>query len=156
MTQDQQTTDFWQAYLSLSGKPATTRPREIFYFDDNQTGADQLAALVLAGPKRATARLLWEYEALDLPIPKPGDLRVVTDWSGMPQCVIETRSCDTVPYDQVTEAFSATEGEGDLSLAHWREVHWPYFCRVCERIGKTPAQDMPILCHSFSVVFAGK
>ena len=73
-------------------------------------------------------------------------LTVVTDWRGHALCLIETTFVEIVPYMEVTAAFAATEGDGDGSLAYWREVHWAYFGRQCRRIGKEADRQMPVVC----------
>ena len=70
-----------------------------------------------------------------------------------PLCIIETTHVEIVPYEEVSEAFAAVEGEGDGSLRHWREVHWLYFSRECQRLGKEPSLRMPIICERFKVVY---
>ena len=114
---------FWNKFTASLGHDPSDRFNEAFHFDDNAPSADELAALVLAGRKRATAALLWAYESEGKPLPKPGDLSVVTLFSGEPVCVIETRDIKIVPFSEVDEDFAATEGEGDGSLAYWQRAH---------------------------------
>jgi uncharacterized protein YhfF len=125
----------------------------VWYFADNEIDANGLVKLVLGGPKRATASALWAHEADATPVPRPGDLAIVTDWVGVAQCVIRTTEVDVVPYCEVTEAFAAAEGEGDRSLNYWKQVHWPYFQREMRRLGREPRVDMPVICHRFEVVY---
>jgi uncharacterized protein YhfF len=146
---------FWQAFARTRPTDPTPRFLEAFYFDDNQPSADELAALVLAGRKRATAGLLWAHDAETRPLPKPGDLSIVTNFRGDALCVIETRQVDVVPFDQVSAEFAATEGEGDGSLAYWRHAHTAFFGRECQRLGRQPAPDMPVVCERFEVVYRG-
>lgn len=146
---------FWSEFLAATGRPADTPLYDVFHFDDHQESADALAALVLRGQKRATATLLWYYEARDKRPPEAGDLSVVTDWQGTPRCVIETTGVHVTPFDQVDAAFAAAEGEGDGSLAHWRDAHWAYFGRVCASLGRAPSLRMPVVCERFRVVFSG-
>ena len=73
--------------------------------------------------KRAPAGLVWALQADSKPIPRPGDLSVVTLFSGHAVCVIETSSIQIVPFSEVDADFAATEGEGDGSLAYWQETH---------------------------------
>ena len=134
---------FWQRFAATIETDPTPRFLEAFYFDDNECSASELAALVLAGRKRATAGLLWVNEKEKKPIPRPGDLSVVTDFAGRPVCVIETIKVDVVPFEDVSEEFAATEGEGDGSLQYWRAGHEVYFERECKRIGRTPHARMP-------------
>lgn len=144
---------FWIAFQNSVGHDVSERFYEAFHFDDNEDSANALAELVLAGTKRATAGLQWSFEAEQKPLPKPGDLSVVTNWDGMPLCVIETLQVNVVPYDAVTERFAMTEGEGDRTLRYWREVHWLYFGRECKRIGREPSLRMPVVCEEFRVLY---
>lgn len=146
---------FWAAFRATCAHDPTPRFYEAFHFDDNAPSADELAALVLAGRKRATAGLLWAYEQAGKPLPKPGDLSVVTRFSGEPVCVIETRRVDIVPFNEVGAEFAATEGEGDGSLAYWQRAHTAYFGRECQRLAREFRADMPVVCEQFAVVFKG-
>jgi uncharacterized protein YhfF len=143
---------FWNAFVAKAGPDATARFYEVFHFDDNEPSANELADLVLSGLKRATACLVWVYEARRMPIPRPGDLSVVTWWNGQPVCVIKTTRVEIRPYDEVDADFAASEGEGDGSLAYWREAHWRFFSRECQRIGRTLDPKMPVVCERFEVV----
>ena len=144
---------FWEAFEAYVGANLSHRFYEVTYFADSQPSADALAQLVLAGKKRATAGLVWSYEADGLPLPSPGMLTVVTDWVGDPVCIVETTRVDIVPYNEVSEEFAATEGEGDGSLAYWQRAHWAYYGRECRRIGKEPSPTMLIACERFKVVY---
>jgi uncharacterized protein YhfF len=146
---------FWQSFVQSQVEDPTPRFFEVFHFDDNERSADALGQLVLAGRKRASAGLLWSFEAASVPLPKPGDLSVVTNWAKAPLCIIETRQVDVVAFDEVSEEFAATEGEGDGSLQYWQQAHWAYFGRECQRIGRTPEPKMPVVCERFEVIFRG-
>ena len=50
------------------------------------------------------------------------------------------------------EVLGFTPGD-DRTLASWREGHWAFFTRACRVLGKMPAQDMPIVCTRFRVLF---
>ena len=144
---------FWKSFEEAIGHDASSRFYESFHFDDNETSANLLGNLVLQGKKRATAGLLWTNEINKKPIPKTGNLSVVTNWQHKPLCITETTQVEIIPYEEVSEAFAAVEGEGDGSLRYWREVHWLYFSRECQRLGKEPSLRMPIICERFKVVY---
>lgn len=146
---------FWDAFAGTQASDPTPRFLEAFYFDDNEPSANELAALVLAGKKQATTGLLWSHEKEDKPLARQGELSIVTTFSGEPVCVIETQKVEIVPFEEVTEEFAATEGEGDGSLRYWREAHEAFFGRECKRIGQTPDARMPVVCERFKVVFKG-
>lgn len=143
---------FWDAFAATQPADPTPRFLEAFHFTDNEAGANELAKLVLAGRKRATASLAWSYEVEKKRMPGAGDLSVVTDWAGTPLCVIETTRVDLVPFDEVSAEFAATEGEGDGSLRYWREGHEAFFSRECRRLGRTPDARMLVVCERFDVI----
>ena len=144
---------FWQSFQVQLGQDVSSRFYEAFHFDDNEKHANLLAELVMQGTKRATAGLLWSFEQEKKPLPVTGALSVVTNWQAEPLCIIETSHVAVVPFEDVTEHFAATEGEGDKTLRFWREVHWAYFSRECERISKVPSMQMPVVCEEFSLVY---
>lgn len=145
--------DFWARFESSSGIRGTARFYGAGHFDDNETSANELAHLVVAGRKRATAGLLWAFDQDGKQLPCAGALSIITDWGGRPVCVIETTGIGIVPFDQVDADFAAAEGEGDGSLAHWRAAHWAYFGRECARLGRSPDLTMPVVCEHFRVIY---
>jgi uncharacterized protein YhfF len=58
-----------------------------------------------------------------------------------------------VPFNLVDEQVAREEEEGDLSLGWWRRAHWDYFSTECQRLGRTPSEDMPIVCQRFRVLY---
>ena len=113
--------------------------------------ADSLLALVLAGTKTGTASSLWDYEGTGDPLPEEGELSIILDGSGAPRAVIETLSLETVPFDEVSTEHAHAEGEGDRTLAHWREAH-EQFWREHSENPRGFAPDMPVLCERFRVI----
>jgi uncharacterized protein YhfF len=146
---------FWSAACATQPGLDASRFYEAFAFGDSDAMADELAQLVLAGVKRATASLAWTYEVEQRPPPKAGDLSIVQSSAGQPLCVIETTAVDAVPFEEVSAEFAAVEGEGDRTLASWRRDHQAFFERECKRIGRTPGPRMRVLCERFRVVYRG-
>lgn len=144
---------FWAEFLAESDREQDVPLYDVFHFDDNELDANTLAELVLRGVKAATASLLWEYGTSGKRRPQTGDLSVVTDWQGSPLCVIETSGVDVRAFEDVDADFAAAEGEGDLSLEHWRDTHWSYFERVCKQLARERSPKMPVVCERFRVVF---
>ncbi|HKJ28388.1 MAG TPA: ASCH domain-containing protein [Anaerolineales bacterium] len=126
---------------------------DAYHFCANEEDANVCARLVRSGDKRATASLLWAYEAEEEPLPQVGELAVITDWDGEPQAVIEITSVEVRPFGEVDEAFAFEEGEGDKSLAYWRKVHWQAFTPDCEALGVQPSEEMPVVLERFRVVY---
>jgi len=148
---------FWQAYLaSLPEGTEVPSSYETWHFCDNEEAANELGDLVKAGTKTATCSLVWVYEAENEERPKVGDLSIITNWDGEPLCIIETTEAEIKAFNEVDAGFAYDEGEGDRSLAYWRQVHWEFFSRECSAIGREPAETMPLLCERFRVIFSKK
>lgn len=112
--------------------------------------ADELLALVLAGTKTATASALWDYEAEGEQPPQVGALSIVLDGAGHPRALLETTEVTVVPFDEVSAEHAFDEGEGDRSLAHWREVHERFFTDTMSHRGFAP--DMPVVLERFRLL----
>lgn len=145
---------FWAEFSRQAGGADDALFYEAFAFGDSDALAKELADLVLAGRKRATAGAVWSFEAAGKRLPRPGDLSVVTAWDGTPLCVIRSIHVQVMPFNAVPAAFAAAEGEGDGSLAFWRRAHRAYFGRECARIGRSFSADMPVCCEHFELEYA--
>jgi uncharacterized protein YhfF len=144
---------FWDEFSASVGGADEVKFYQSVPFGDSEELADELAALVLSGKKRATASSVWSYDAEGVELPAAGNLSILTDWSGEPLCVLRTMSVEVVPFNEVTADFAAAEGEGDASLRSWREGHRAFFTRECEQIGTVFEESMPVCCERFEVVF---
>ncbi|MFB8188319.1 ASCH domain-containing protein [Microbacterium sp. NPDC055988] len=142
--------DYWRdARIAMPELPE--RLPEAWAFGATPEHADELLELVLAGIKVGTASSLWDYEQSGDPLPVVGELSIILDGAGAPRAVIETAAIDVVPFDEVDEAHAFAEGEGDRSLAHWREVHERYWRRHSEN-PRGYAPDMPVVCERFRLL----
>ncbi len=115
--------------------------------------ADELGELVQNGTKIATCSLLWEFEHDGDPLPQVGELSIILDGDDNPLCIIETVEIDLRAMNTVDEQFAYDEGEGDRSLAYWREAHWRFFSKICALMKRTPTEDMPLVCERFRVIY---
>ncbi len=115
---------------------------ETFSFGDNPALADELAALVLKGLKRATC-----WAAIDGMLTEVGKRMVMLDGAGRPRAVIETVELTLRRFGEVDAAFAHDEGEGDRTLTYWREAHRTYFTRKGQF-----AEDMLLWCERFRVI----
>lgn len=112
--------------------------------------ADELADLVVRGVKTATAGSLADYGAEGEELPTIGQLGIVLDGSERPRALLMTTGVRVVPFSEVDEAHAYAEGEGDRSLATWREVHEAFFAEHAEG-GFDP--EMPLVLEEFEVLY---
>jgi uncharacterized protein YhfF len=145
--------DFWQSACRAVPDLSPTAAYQVWHFGDSEALARDLADLVLHGPKRATAGLLWDAELDPTMMPVQGGYSLVTDHAGAPLLIIRTTRVEVRPYDAVDADFAAAEGEGDGSLDYWRAAHWAYFSRRCEALGRAPSNDMPVILERFALIY---
>ncbi|MAP93375.1 MAG: ASCH domain-containing protein [Ponticaulis sp.] len=111
-------------------------------FGDSHELQERLAALIVAGVKKATcsakAQNLWS---------EPGERGLVVINDDHPVAVIEIETATHTRYCDVTAEQAALEGEGDLSLAFWRDAHKAYFSRVADF-----SSDMEVVFETFRLV----
>ncbi|NDL64588.1 ASCH domain-containing protein [Acerihabitans arboris] len=99
----------------------------LWAFGDSAEMADELLALVLRGEKTASCCSYNAYRRDGAPV--IGGYHVVLDGRDNPACAIRTVAQRLVRYCDVTAEMAALEGEGDKSLAYWRESHQDFFTR---------------------------
>ena len=146
---------YWKQFIQ-SLPPSAQYPEtynDTFYFGITKEDAPEIAPLVLNGTKTATGSLLWGFEAEGKPLPKVGDLNIVTDGNDFPVCIIETTAVEIIPYDEVDEEFAYAGGEKDRTLESWREIYWTYTVYECARIKREPTRKTPLICERFRVVY---
>lgn len=149
---DERAQAFWRRFLADTGRDESLAPYECFSFHNNEAGANGLLALVLSGKKRATSSSVEGLHLLGLPLPEAGSLSVVTDWAGIPCCVIETESVQIVPFDKMTFELAGLEGE-DETLDSWREGHRRFFTAEGRELGYDFSETMPVAFETFRVVY---
>ena len=138
----------------LLSLPVAARARHVSedYFCADEHNANLCAELVVAGRKRATCSLAYWYLEKGERMPAQGDLLVVTDWSGHPKALVEMVFVTLCPFDEIDAAFAAEEGEGDGSLAWWREAHKAFFEREMKAEGREFDEHATLVLERFRVV----
>jgi len=147
--QDGAIEEFWTEFVAATGADASYTAWA-FGADDDPDQQTRLGRLVLEGPKRATTGRLADYDEEEA-LPQPGEYSVILDGAGMPLCIIETTRIEVRRLNDVDEDFAWTEGEGDRSLAWWRDAHLGFF----ERVGTPVDGDTPLVLEWFDVVWPG-
>lgn len=150
MTGQREIADFWAGCRARLPQLPEQLP-EAWAFGATPAHADGLLELVLTGVKTGTASALWDYEASGDPLPAEGEFSIILDGSGAPRAVIETTSIRIVPFDEVDAEHARAEGEGDRSVAAWREIH-ERFWREHSESPRGYAPDMPVVCERFRLV----
>ena len=125
---------------------------EVWFFGLEETLANELVNLVGSGKKTATASYFDVYSASGEPLPKVGEISVIVNWPGIPLVIIETTGVEIIPFNQVSAEHARLEGEGDLSLAYWRQVHEEFFRHDCQTFKLQFSNDAKVVCERFRVI----
>ena len=137
----------WQAF---SEKNEIDAPYDAWAFGDD---ADALAELVLQGIKTATCSAQPFYALEGEPLPRAGEYSVILDSRDQAVCVIQNTRGYQTSFEMVTAEHAWKEGEGDRSLAYWRQVHEAFFSQELSQAGMAFSQDLMLVCEEFLRIF---
>ncbi|ANW84746.1 hypothetical protein SanJ4206_0495 [Streptococcus anginosus] len=140
--------EMWQAYKKIN--PEIGDEINAWAFG---TLADQLADLVLRGEKTATASAYELYKLENKPVPQVGTLDVILDGQGQAVCIIKVTKVTVVPFNQVFAEHAFKEGEGDKSLAYWRQVHEELFTEWMAEAGLAFSEETGVVLEEFCKVY---
>ncbi|MRI35086.1 RNA-binding protein [Endozoicomonas sp. OPT23] len=148
--------EYYNRYLqSLNNKNGSGNRNVIVdYFCADEENANLCADLIRQGEKTATCSMKYWYETGLEPMPKVGNLQIVTDWSGTPTSIIEITEVTEARFSEVPASFAVLEGEGDKSLDWWRNAHWDFFSAECQRQGLEVSEDLLLVLERFKVVYS--
>ena len=140
--------EMWNAYKQIN--PSIGDEIDAWAFG---VEADLLADLVLKGEKTATASAYDLYAVDNDPLPQEGTFDVVLDSQDQAVCIVEVTKVSVQPFHQVSEDHAYKEGEGDKSLAYWRQVHEEVFTEWMSEAGLTFTPDSKVVLEEFRKVY---
>jgi uncharacterized protein YhfF len=142
---------FWEEFRRARDVPE--QDYDVCRFGDSASLGDELLALMLTGPKRATACLLRDVETGDEVMARVGGHVVVLDGRDRPRAIWRTRTVEVKPLEQVDAAFAWDEGEGDRTREDWLAMHTRYFTRRAKVEGFAFDPTMPAVFERFILVW---
>ena len=86
-------------------------------------------------------------------MPKENELSIILDSKENAICIIETTKVEVIPFKEVSEDHAYKEGEGDKSLAYWRQVHEDCFAEWLREAGLTFTPDSKVVLEEFRKVY---
>lgn len=140
--------EMWNAYKQIN--PSIGDEIDAWAFG---VEADLLADLVLKGEKTATASAYDLYAVDNDPLPQEGTFDVILDSQDHAVCIVEVTKVSVQPFHQVSADHAYKEGEGDKSLAYWRQVHEEVFTEWMSEAGLTFTPDSKVVLEEFRKVY---
>ena len=146
----------WSKYLaSINEDPRTTKVEcaLVDHFCHEEEASDRLYRLAVDGIKRATAGSVLVCKHYDEPILEPGDLSILTNFDETECCVIRTVRSTIKKFSEINEEDAFIEGEGDRSLAYWRQAHLAFFRDEFAELGLEFSDDIEVVFEEFRVEY---
>lgn len=143
---------YWNKFLTDTNRGKDTKYLDCFYFGRTEHVANELANLVLSGIKRATTSCLPRYKIDNDRLPEIGDLSIVTDWDGIPKCVIETTCVTILPFKDVTFDICKREGEDD-NLKSWQNTHYAIYETDGKEAGYVFNWETSVVFEDFEMIY---
>lgn len=144
--------DHWRTFKRMHGLDDLLKFADAFQFGDSFAAANELADLVVNGPKRATCGTMAELEEANAAVPALGDYWVACDGSGRPAAVIRTTDVRVGRLSSVDDQFAWDEGEGDRSRAYWLDAHTRCFARAFTAMGREMDPDIEVVFERFELL----
>ncbi len=138
---------FWQEFCDSVGD-TTLQYKEAFQFG---VDPDKLAYLVMEGEKVATSSGFEFYGISNEEVPKVNDYSIVLNSVDIPVAIIKVTKVDIVPFNEVSEEFAISEGEGDYEF--WWNAHVEFFKYMCNENNIEFREDMLVVCETFEKVY---
>ena len=140
--------EMWNAYKQINPSIGDEIDAWAFGVD-----ADFLADLVLRGEKTATASAYDLYSLEAEPLPQKGTFDVILDSQNQAVCIVEITKVSIQSFNQVSAQHAFKEGEGDKSLAYWRQVHEDFFTDCLGEAGLTFRPESKVVLEEFRKVY---
>jgi uncharacterized protein YhfF len=141
---------FWQTF---SGKNnVSDGPAAVTAMGDTPAMQDNLAALVVAGTKRATCALARWYGDDGEALPSVGDHWMVINGHDQPVAIVRVTEVSITPISEIDAQFARDEGEGDRSYSWWKAEHDRFWRHEAEREGFVYSDEMDAVCTRFTKV----
>lgn len=121
-------------------------------YDEWGFGDDNLLDLVLKEKKKATSSLYLLYEKEGEELPSRGNYSVLLDNNDNARCLIVTTNVIVLPFNEITADLAKLEGEGDLSLKYWQDVHTKFFQEELNEYNMKFDNSMKVVFEEFELI----
>lgn len=143
--------EYWERYQEKA-QVRLKMPSAWKFGDGTKEMADTLANLVIKGIKTATTASAIVHEIEEEPFPQVGEYAIILNGDDEPVAIIQYTQIDLVRMNEVSPAYAAAEGEGDLSYDYWYQTHVNFFTWELGLYDMTFTPDLLLVCQSFRVV----
>lgn len=141
--------EFWGGFLAAKGISGA-RYDEICFFGSSEAESETQLKLIRRGKKRAAVSPCAQGAVL----PKKGQLKIVVDWDGAPNCVVKTTGVKVMRLCDITA--EQMQRECGAEIDSWQENKRAEFIANAEKTGVEYSEDMKIIYEEFRLEYKGK
>ena len=113
---------------------------------NSEEDPDYLFNLVRIGKKTATSYLYDEKDTF-----KENEYSILTNCTGNKNVLVKSTHFRICKFCEVTEEHAIAEGEGDLSLTYWKNIHKLFFSKILAQQNQEFNENIKVVCESFLV-----
>ena len=140
--------EMWNAYKQIN--PSIGDEIDAWAFG---VEPDLFSRFGFRGEKTATASAYDLYALEAESLPQEGTFDVILDSQNQAVCIVEITKVSVQPFNQVSAQHAFKEGEGDKSLAYWRQVHEDCFAEWLREAGLTFTPESKVVLEEFRKVY---
>lgn len=144
---------FWKEHVARL--PAGERPRGAFVeaaFAGGRAATDGLIRLYRQGKKTAGSSLVEDFETAGDPLPKVGNYWIILDSRERPQFLVKTIRVEIHRFGRIPASVARAEGEGDLSVSHWKKVHRAAYLPFLAKWGIDDLDQARVITEHFEIL----
>lgn len=108
---------------------------------------DKLFYLVKNGKKIATCYIYNNEDLTDI-----NEYSVLVNQNGKKRLLLKTEKITIRSFKEVDDIHAKKEGEGDLSLKYWKEVHKDFFTKELKEKNLQFSEDLLLVLEDFKVI----
>lgn len=144
--------EYWFKFLKETNRNPEDKCSGDLTFEAKGFVSDELITLILTNKKTAIFSSWATYTIDQEPLPISGELYIVLDRAGKPQCVIEIDSVNILPFNEITWEMAQKEGE-DENLDEWRTKYREYLEDEGSILGFEFTPDIKLVYQTFHVIY---
>ena len=145
---------YWKDYLTaLPENKRPVRPRVEASYACDKDATDELLQLYLSGKKYAGSSIAEDYISQGEPLPQTGNFWIFLNSKDEPSLILRTERIVMNKFKDVPVEIAQAEGEGDLSLEHWKKVHKKIYTPSLQKWGVKTIDDATVVTEFFRVVY---
>ena len=144
---------YWQDYLEkLPNSDVPLNGHVDASYAGNREITDGLLQLYFDGKKTAGSSIVEDFLSTGDPLPQVGNHWILLNSKDKPSCILRTERIVLHKFKDVPIEIATAEGEGDLSLQYWRDVHRKLYTPFLSSWGLVNLEDATVITEFFKIV----